>query len=62
MFRMALTSDGRRFACQAWIAEAFFSLSTEHMVLIIRTAHSPVLAATMRQRERIMVFLNPITI
>ncbi len=61
MFRKALTCEGGCFACQGWMAEAF-SVSAEHMVLIIRTAHSSVLAVTKRQRERIMMFLNPITL
>lgn len=43
------------------LAEAFSwsAHMDEHMVLLIRTTHTPVLAVTKRQRERIMVFLNP---
>lgn len=40
MFSMALISEGRCCACRGWTDEAI-SLSAEHMVLIIRTAHSP---------------------
>lgn len=32
MFSMVLVSKGRRFACQGWIAEAFFSVCRTHGV------------------------------